>query len=295
MPAMNQQCISVVIPCYNEETSILGVLHEVSETLSARGIEHELIVIDDGSTDGTAECLAGSSLPAKVIRHETNRGYGASLKEGIRVSRHDLVVTMDSDGQHPPENIVVLLDEAQGHDLVIGARRQQGSHHWRRPGKLLLKLMCEFLVGQRIPAINSGFRLLRKNVALNYLHLCSEQFSFSTSITLCFLSDRLGVKFVPIDIRARQGGASQVKIKTGFSTIMLILRIAGTFNPLPIFMPPSIVMFMIGWALATWGLIMERNVGDVAVLMLITGIMLFCFGLLADQLALLRREINRKR
>lgn len=289
---MSKDPISIVIPCFNEEASVLTVLSEITDKLKADGRDHEIIVIDDGSTDKTYEMLKGSSVPDKVIHHRFNRGYGASLKAGIRASSHEYVLIMDADGQHPPDNLLLLLEEIDGYDMVIGARRGQGSHYWRMPGKMALKIVCEILVGKRIPDINSGFRILKRTEALKYMHLCSDEFSFSTSVTLAFLSDRLSVKFVPVDVRPRQGGKSRVRIATGFSTLMLILRTIGTFNPLKIFIPPTITLLLIGMALLIQGLL-ESNVGDVAVLCLISSMMLFCFGLLADQIALLRREINK--
>lgn len=295
LPAMINEPISIVMPCFNEEACVLDVLRQVSDKFRDMGVPYELIVVDDGSTDRTGELLAETDLTDKIIRHRFNRGYGASLKDGIRAAKNDLILIMDGDGQHLPESIATLLEEEDGYDMVVGARRQQGSHYWRKPGKFLLKLLCQLLAGTQIPDINSGLRLLRKSEAVKYLHLCSDQFSFSTSITLAFLSDRLAVKFVPIDVGPRKGGKSQVKIKTGFSTVMLILRIIGTFNPLPIFLPPAIVVFMVGWGYMCWGLILKKNISDVSVLLIISSILLFCFALLADQLALLRREINKSR
>lgn len=290
--------ISVVLPCYNEENSILGVITEVSTTLSAAGIRAEIIVVDDGSTDGTSEKLKQCPVPIRVLRHRLNRGYGASLKDGIRAASNEYIVLMDSDGQHPPENILTLLEEADGYDMVVGARQAQGSHHWRLPGKYLLKILCQILTGTKIPDLNSGFRLLKKSEALKYIHLCSDEFSFSTSITLAFLSDRLAVKFVPVHVRPRKSGSSQVRLATGLATFMLILRIIGTFNPLPIFLPPTIILFLIGFAMAMSGIIIQSeghpNISDSAVICLLTSIILFCFGLIADQLALLRRELNKR-
>ena len=291
--SMSNEPISIVMPCFNEADTLQDVLDELDGALQRAGVAFEVIAINDGSTDGTADVLARSAVPDKVIEHRFNRGYGASLKDGIRAASHEVVLIMDSDGQHPPENILVLLEAFDGYDMVIGARTRQASHYWRKPGKILLKAICQFLVGQKIPDINSGFRLARRSELLKYLHLCSDAFSFSTSSTLAFLSDRLAVKFVPIDIRARQGGTSQVRVKTGFSALMLILRIIGTFNPLQIFIPPTIVLFVVGLVYMAWGVFFKQNVGDLAVLFLIMSVLLFCFGLLADQLALLRREINK--
>jgi len=289
---MLNEAISIILPCYNEEACVLDVLAEASAALKEAGVTHEFIVVDDGSTDGTYEKLNGSDLPDKVIRHRTNRGYGASIKTGMREASHGYIMVIDGDGQHPPDSLLALIREAEDFDMVIGARTRQGSHHWRMPGKAVLRRVAEVLSGVRIPDVNSGLRLMRKAEALEYMHLCSDQFSFSTSMTLAFLGDRLAVKFVPVDVRGRQGGASRVRISTGFSALMLILRTIGTFNPLKIFMPPSVILFLVGLAMLAWGLV-RGNVNDAAVLCLVSSMILFCFGLLADQMALLRREINK--
>lgn len=284
--------VSIVIPCYNEEASVAEVMLEFADVLSAAGQQFEFIVIDDGSTDATTQTVEQSGVPVRLIRHRTNRGYGSSVKAGIRAASHDYVVIVDADGQHSPQDLVAMLEYAEEHDMVVGARSGQASHHWRLPGKFVLKLVCDLLVGMRIPDVNSGFRVLKKGEALKLIHLCSDQFSFSTTVTLAFLSDRLSVHFVPVKVRPRRVGKSQVWIGTGFSTFMLILRTIGTFNPLKIFMPPTVVLFFIGLAMTVEGLL-RSNVGDVAILFLITSFILFCFGLLADQIALLRRQISK--
>jgi len=289
---MLRSAISIIVPCFNEGESLAGVLSDVSRSLGEAGVVHEFIVIDDGSTDDTYGAAERSGLAGTIIRHRVNRGYGASIKAGLKKATHDYVLIMDGDGQHSPESLLELLKAAEDYDMVIGARQGQGSHHWRIPGKFALRKVSEILVGMRIPDVNSGLRLMRKQEAMEYIHLCSDQFSFSTSITLAFLSDRMAVKFVPVEVRARQGGASRVRLSTGFSTFMLILRTIGTFNPLKIFMPPTIALFVVGLAMLIQGLI-QSNVTDVTVLCLVASMLLFCFGLLADQMALLRREIKR--
>ena len=290
---MAEAPISVVIPCFNEESAILDVLAGVAHKIEGMGREFEIVVVDDGSTDGTPARLKTSRVPIRIIRHRSNRGYGASLKDGIRAAVHDYVLVMDGDGQHSPDDIPALLAEAEEYDMVVGARQGQGSHYWRMPGKYILKKLCEFLVGARIPDVNSGFRLFRKSEAARYMQLCSDEFSFSTSITLAFLSARLSVRFVPVSARARQGGRSLVTFGTGFATLMLILRIIGTFNPLPIFMPPTVLLFFTGLTYAGWGVWYQSSIPKGAVICLLASVFFFCFGLMADQLALIRREINK--
>ncbi|MFC1462384.1 glycosyltransferase family 2 protein [Verrucomicrobiota bacterium] len=284
--------VSVIIPCFNEEDSVKGVLEELDGASKGLDCESEVIVVDDGSTDKSLEIIRSSGLASKVIHHRSNRGYGASIKEGIKAAKHDYVLIMDADGQHPAENIAILLEALEDYDMVVGARKQQGSHHWRMPGKAMVKLVSQVLVGMKIPDINCGFRLIRRTDALKYMHLCSDGFSFSTSSTLAFLSDHMAVKFVPIDIRPRQGGRSHIRLRTWFSTIMLILRIIGTFNPLKIFIPPAAVFFLAGTASFVHN-VMHTNISEMTILLLVTSVLLFFFGLLADQMSLIRREIHK--
>ena len=284
--------ISVIMPCFNEEDSIKSALAELDTALKVLDCDSEVIVIDDGSTDASRRIIQDSGVATKVIHHRSNRGYGASLKEGIRAAEKDYVLIMDADGQHPAENIGVLLEALEDYDMVVGARRQQGSHHWRMPGKAVVKWISQILVGMKIPDINCGFRLIRRTDILKYMHLCSDGFSFSTSSTLAFLSDHMAVKFVPIDIRPRQGGKSHINLKTWFSTIMLILRIIGTFNPLKIFIPPAALFFVAGIASLVHN-VKHSNISEMTILLLVTAVLLFFFGLLADQMSLIRREIHK--
>ena len=284
--------ISVIIPCFNESESIAGVIRTTTAALQATGRTYEIIVVDDASTDGTLREAESTGLVDRTIVHRANRGYGASIKAGLLAACHELVVVLDADGQHSPEDLGNLLSQAEECDMVVGARTRQGSHHWRVPGKFLLKQVCQVLVGGKIPDINSGFRVFRRVEAIRLMHLCSDQFSFSTTSTLAFMSDRLLVRFVPITVNPRRSGRSRVSLGTGFSTFMLILRTIGTFNPLRVFMPPTLVLFAVGTTMLVHGLI-HSNVGDVAILCLLTSFQLFCFGLLADQIALLRRQISK--
>jgi glycosyltransferase involved in cell wall biosynthesis len=284
--------ITLVVPCFNEETCLGGVMREFSGALRRVGQDVELIVVDDGSTDGTAGAAAGSGVEHRLIRHRANRGYGAAIKSGIRAASHEWIAVVDGDGQHSPDELVRLLDLREQHDMVVGRRGGKGSPFWRRPGKWVLKVLCEVLVGRRIPDLNCGLRVFRREEAVRLMGLCSDQFSFSTTVTLAYMSEGLSVAFVPVRVRPRLGGRSQVRVSTGLATLMLILRTIGTFSPLKIFMPPTVVLFVVGAALVVHGLA-RRNVGDVAILCVLISVVLFCFGLLADQLALLRREIKR--
>ena len=276
--------ISVVMAAYNEEAAIGDVLH----TLRMHFNEHEIIVVDDGSTDRTAEIA--SSAGVKVICHPYSKGYGAALKTGIRSARGDVILTIDADGQHNANDLLELLPYIERFDMVVGQRVQRfHSQLWRMPGKWLLTRLAEYLVERKIPDLNSGMRAFRREVILKYLHLCPDGFSFSTTSTLIFFNRWYNVKYVPIHVNIREG-KSTVSVATGFDTILLILRIMTLFEPLRLFIPVSLVLSTFG---IVWGLPylwQSRGVSVGALLFVLIGVQIFFFGLLTDQISQLRKE-----
>jgi glycosyltransferase involved in cell wall biosynthesis len=284
---MNKEA-SVIIPAYNEETGLGPLLEKMqNEGLTEK---YEIIVIDDGSTDKTAEITR--SFPVKLIRHGVNKGYGASLKTGIRHATCEKVMMLDSDGQHDPaylNTILSMLDEA---DMVIGERNnvsfQVGS---RKSGKWIIRKTGEFLVDQKLPDYNSGLRGFRRDLILNFLHIMPNGFSFSTTSTLAFLKEGYTIGTFPIYVSERVGRSSNVKfLKDGSKTLLLLFRIIMLFNPLKVFFPASVICALIGilWGMA--GYFVYFRVPNSSIILLTLGMFLFFFGLLADQIALLNRK-----
>jgi glycosyltransferase involved in cell wall biosynthesis len=248
----------------------------------------EIIVVDDGSSDETASIARAAGV--RVIRHNKNMGYGASIKTGVRAAQTEYVLTMDADGQHRPEDVQRLWQMAKDHDMVVGQRSGlRQSPLWRMPGKWLLWTMANYLSRFTIPDLNSGLRMIRRDVALKYLHLCPSGFSLSTTITMALLSRGYRVAYVPIEVRKRVGKSS-VSIRSGLDTIILILRIASLFDPLRVFIPASLLSGTLG---VLWGLpyaMAGHGVSVGAMLAIVTGILLFGLGLLCDQISQLRLE-----
>jgi len=283
-----EEKITVVIPAYNEEPAIGAVVESILKHCSESVVE--VIVVDDGSTDDT--CKIASSLSVRVIRHDFNRGYGAAIKTGIINSSAGIIVLFDADGQYNPEDINRLLEHFPAYDMVVGARTDQ-SHQplSRRPGKKVLSLSADLLAGTRIPDLNSGLRAFKREILLKYMHLLPSGFSFSSTSTFAFLKSDRRIKYIPVTINARIGESSVRQFRHGFQTILLMLRLVVLFEPLKIFLPASLFLGGTGFlSLIHDILIKPAGIADTTVLLLLSSILIFFFGLLTDQVSSLRRE-----
>jgi len=281
--------VSIVIPAFNEEGGIGRVLEQLQANLPPTVLE--VIVVDDGSTDRTLEIAKKAGV--RVLHHKSNRGYGASLKTGIHAAKGAFILTMDSDGQHRMEDITKLCNESTNEDpptCVIGQRMAiLHSSLWRMPGKWFLRWQAQFLTQKKIPDLNSGLRLMKRDILVKYMRLCPQGFSFSTTITMAFLSRGYAVDFMPIEVEKRTG-KSTVSVRTGFTTILLVLRLATLFNPLRIFLPASFICFIGGTAWGVPYVLDNQGITVASMLAILTGVLLFALGLICDQVAQLRLE-----
>ncbi|MCF7844222.1 MAG: glycosyltransferase family 2 protein [Kiritimatiellales bacterium] len=279
---------TIIIPAYNEAEGISEVLKELFSAINGRGT---VIVIDDGSTDGTG-AKAKEIEGVKVITHAYNKGYGAAIKTGVRAAKTEWVITYDADGQHTPDLIDKLLTEMKDdNDMVVGKREGYKGPLIRQPGKKILHMVANHLSDFKIPDLNSGLRAFRVSTFHKYSHLFPNGFSISTTSTVCFLRERLNVVYVPINIKPRTG-KSTVRPSDAVKTLMLILRLTMLFSPLRLLLPLSIVSGLITLGLLIFELSINNNISDsVTALITLTGF-LFFFGLLADQVAAVRREIH---
>ena len=289
-----QSPVSIIIPVYNEEAVIGSVLDGLREW-RARA---EIIVIDDASTDRSAEIAARAGV--RVIRHRVNKGYGAALKTGIRAAVGDVIVMMDADGEHDTAQIQRLLDAMGDNDMVVGARGK-GSHAplMRRPGKWILSQVANYLAQTNIPDLNSGFRAFRKDIARLFLHILPNGFSFSTTLTLALFKEGFNIAYVPIITTPRVGSPSTVNpLRDGINTLMLIIRIIALFDPIKVFLPTSLALFLVG--VSYWiGSGVFRYASHIepafhiptgALLVMLSAVIVFMFGILADQVSAIRRE-----
>lgn len=273
--------ISVLIPAYNEEGALAETVR-VIDSLRTHFTEMEIVVINDGSSDKTSEIAR--TLPVTLIEHERNRGYGAALKSGLQQARHDYIVIADADGTYPLEDLPRLAADAPSHDMVVGARTGAIVHipPLRRPGKWIITRLAEYLSGQKIPDLNSGFRIFRKDVALQFLSLYPDGFSFTTTITLALLTNFRRVKFVPINYHRRVGKSSIHPIRDFTNFTILIIRICAYFKPLNVFVPPALLLMLVGFLKGARDYIREDQIGILALLLALIGFQMLFIGLLAD-------------
>lgn len=283
--------LSVVVPIYNEAASLSEVLKELVPYCQSRN--WNLILVNDGSQDATQSILKQyeSNPGVNVLRHKVNRGYGGALKTGILKARTSYTVTIDADGQHVLSDIVELLKFTVDNDadLVVGKRGKQGrSGLYRGIGKWLIRKFASLLMPIHISDLNSGFKLYRTDLVQRYIFLCPDSMAFSDVIALIFIKKSHRVLEYPINIKQRLSGKSTITMFTAFQTLMEIINIAMLFNPLRIFLPLSVLCIGFGFA---WGIpimLQDRGVSVGAMLAIVTGLLFFFIGLIAEQLSSLR-------
>lgn len=278
--------VSVIVPAYNEEGGIGAVLERLRDTLATLDLPGELIVVDDGSTDGTA-AEARRAAGVKVLQHRANRGYGAALKTGIREARYELIAITDADGTYPAEVISKLVERWRATDCAMAVGARIGKHVEipiaRRPAKWVIGRMANMVAGDPIPDINSGLRLFRRSLAVRLFPLLPDGFSFTTTITLALLTNGYRVEYLPIDYHTRVGRSKIRPVRDTLGFVQLILRIALYFAPLKIFLTLAGLMLLTAVA---WALVSRFALGqlaDVSTVVLAEGaLQIAIVGLLAE-------------
>lgn len=281
---------SVIIPAFNEAAGITQLLDKIVQMELHHGFE--IIVIDDGSTDQTADIVR--KYPVKLISHRTNQGYGASLKTGIRKATGKHVIMLDSDGQHDPAYIPQIAAKLNEYDLVIGERSQCSFQvRGRQSGKKIIRWVGQYLFDQKLPDYNSGLRGFNRQLIMSMLHMMPNGFSFSTTSTMAFIKEGYFIGTIPVVVAERQGRASNVKfIRDGCKTLLLLFRIIMLFNPLKVFFPTSIIVSTIGMIWGIYGYVMFERIANSATIIIVMGMFLFFIGLIADQIAILNRRAS---
>ena len=279
--------ISIVIPMYNEEAAIADDLTLIRRTMDAQGSPYEIIVVDDGSTDRTAEIVRG--FPSvSLIQHPYNRGTGAALMTGIRAAQGEIVVMTDGDGTYPNQDIPKLLEHLDEYDMVIGARTsEQGTLKMLRvPAKAFIRWLASYLTNTRIPDLNSGLRAFKKELVFRYFQILPFGHSWVSTITMAFLSGGHTVKFVPIDYYPRKGSSKFRPIADTYNYLLLVVRATMYFDPLKVFLPVSLVLLFIGTVKFVRDIIFYSGdffyIPGSTIVILLMGVQIAAIGLLAD-------------
>ena len=271
---------SIVIPAYNEEESIKNVLGDIRSVMNRTKKSYEIIVVNDASTDNT-ENIVSKSKEIKIITHERNQGYGASLKDGIRKARGEWIIITDSDGTYFIKDITKLLKHTNGHDMIIGARKSKNVPLLRRPAKWILKRVSNYITNTRIPDLNSGLRVFRKDLAYRFWNLFPDGFSFTTTITIAALCSGYEVKYININYLKRKGKSS-IHPTDFIGFIKILSKIALYFRPLKIFFPVSVIIFLLGVLRGIRDFIVTNSLGELSVILVMVSIQILFFGFLAE-------------
>jgi glycosyltransferase involved in cell wall biosynthesis len=280
--------VSVIIPAFHES----GAIADVIRGLAAAGPWHEILVVDDGSTDDTA--ANAQAAGARVIRHPYNKGNGASVKTGIRAATGEYILIIDGDGQHQPADALRLVEKLGDYDLVVGARSsatQAGSA--RRIGNGVLNRLASVLADREIPDLTSGFRAMRREYVREFLHLLPNGFSTPTTTTLAFIKAGYNVAFVPIEARTRVGTSKIRFSRDGLKFLLIVVRVITVFSPLRVFVPIAGVSMAAAILYGGWTIVESHKIANGAVILFLFAVLVFLVGLISEQIASLRHEGRR--
>lgn len=273
--------ISIILPAKNEAEGLrrtLPALHKLYP-------EAELIVVDDGSTDATAEI--GRTHGAKVLSSPYSMGNGAAIKRGARAATGDVLVFMDADGQHDPAYIHALLGKlAEGYDMVVGARDSSGQANLHRGlANRFYNWLASQMTGFRILDLTSGFRAARAHRFREFLHLLPNGFSYPTTSTMAFFRSAYPVAYVPIPVSKRVGNGSHIRpIKDGVRFLLIIFKIATLYSPLKLFAPIAAAFFLLGVGYYGYTFTTMHRFTNMSALLFSASVIVFLIGLISEQI-----------
>ena len=281
---------SVVIPAKNESGSIPSLIEKL---LALPGLK-EIIVVDDGSTDGTGDIA--EKLGATVIRHPYSKGNGAAIKSGARAATGDILLFMDADGQHSPDDVHRLLQKLdQGFDMVVGAR-QSGSQAsvGRGLANKFYNWLASYMTGQKIEDLTSGFRAVRRIKFLQFLSLLPNGFSYPTTSTMAFFRAGYSVSYEPIHAGQREGKSHIKPIQDGIRFLLIIFKIGTLYSPLKLFVPLAFALFSLGLGYYGYTFTTAGRFTNMSALLFTTSLTIFLVGLVSEQItALMYRDIGQ--
>jgi glycosyltransferase involved in cell wall biosynthesis len=281
--------LSLVIPAYNEESAIGGIVSRSAVVLARCAVLWEIIVVSDCSTDSTAQVAVAAG--ATVIEHPLNKGYGNALKTGITHARYQQVAIIDADGSYVPEDLLHLTTAATTFDMIVGQRSGYYFHGgiFKRAGRWLQHFLVEFTTGTKVPDVNSGLRIFPRDTALGFFDTLCGGFSFTTSITLAMLMCGYTIKFLPVSYTARTGKSHVNYYRDTLRSLQIITHAILKYNPIKAFLPISFLLLVImclTGILAFSATLFGHNLlafwlGMTAVLSLMTALIVYALGLVA--------------
>jgi len=280
--------ISVILPAYNEVEIIGQVIHGIEAVLAKTGETFEILVVDDGSDDETGRVAEGAG--AKVIRHPYNIGNGAAVKTGIRNALGAILVMLDADGQHSPEDIPRLIEKIGPYDMVVAARtKASDSEAHRDIANKIYNWLASYVSERKIEDLTSGFRAIKASAARGFVYLLPNQYSYPTTITLATVRSGRSLAYVPIIAQRRVGKSKVHLFRDGIRFLLIILKIATFYSPLKVFVPVSILMFLTGVGYGLFKIIvLGTRYGPTSAMLMTVSMVVFLIGLVSEQVAQLR-------
>lgn len=273
--------LSIIIPAKNEAPNLRILLPALTRLFP----KVELIIVDDGSVDETVSIC--KQHKAIVVTHPYSMGNGAAVKSGARRSTGNILVFMDADGQHSPEDIqTILLKLEEGYDMVVGARRLGTQAGIRRAlGNRLYNYFASWMTGFKIEDLTSGFRAVRAEKFKKFLYLLPNGFSYPTTITMAFFRSAYAVAYVPISAGTRQGKSKINLLKDGVRFFLIILKIGALFSPMRLFLPVSLVLFLTGLMYYSYTFISYGRFTNMSALLFISSLLTFLIGIVSEQVS----------
>ena len=286
--------VSIIIPCYNEKHAIRETIKTIFIILDETNLTNfDIIAINDGSTDGSKDILDSLANEyhdknLKVIHHNRNQGYGAALKSGIRKSHSEYIFITDADGTYPNDRIPELIKTTQKRelDMLVGARIGDNVDYskLRSIPKLILVPWVSYLCGTDIPDMNSGLRIFKREIALKYLNLLPDGFSFTTTITICLSRNKYLIEFIPISYSKRIGKSHIKPLKDTFKFVQLIARTGMYFAPMRLLLPAVVFFGLMAMLSGAYDVYTLQNLTDKTILFTFTSMNILMFALLADMI-----------
>lgn len=272
--------ISIILPCKNELESLKTLLPQL-QTIQP---EAEIILVNDGSSDGSGEF--SESIGIKTINHAYSMGNGAAIKSGARAATGNILIFMDADGQHKPEDITQLLQPlSQGYSMVVGCRdKSSQASIGRWLANSFYNYLASWITEQKIEDLTSGFRAVEAEKFKEFLYLLPNSFSYPTTITMAFFRSGYPVGYVPIKVHQRIGKSHIHLIKDGIRFLLIIFKIGTLYSPLKLFLPISVFFFIAGISYYLFTFITHHAFTNMGALLFTTSVIIFLIGLVSEQI-----------